>query len=174
MKFRNVVSLFALVPALATGCASGAPCFCALFPESVVAEAEPAPPEPIAARVVPPPVAAPPPPRKIVLRGVNFDFDKAELREDDKAVLDAAIESLKENESARVKIAGFTDNIGTEEHNQGLSERRASSVLEYLLNGGVEANRLDSVGEGMSNPVADNATRDGRAQNRRVELNVQQ
>ena len=173
MKFRNVLSLFALVAALATGCASGAPCFCALFPESVVAEAPPAPPEPVAARVVPPPVAAPPPPTKIVLRGVNFDFDKAEIRDDDKAVLDAAIETLKENPNTSVKIAGFTDNIGTEEHNQGLSERRASTVLEYLMNGGVEAQRLDSAGMGMSDPVAGNDTRDGRAQNRRVELSVQ-
>ena len=171
MKSRSVVALLALLPALATGCASGGPCFCSLFPEEVVAEV--LPPAPVAKRVVPPPVAAPPP-KKIVLRGVNFDFDRSEVRGDDKAVLDAAIETLRENPNARVKIAGYTDDAGAEEYNQGLSERRASAVLEYLMNGGVEANRLGSVGHGASNPVADNATRDGRTQNRRVELNVQQ
>ncbi len=174
MKNRDaiaVIALIALLPLLATGCASGGPCFCALFPEDVVAEA--APLAPVARRVVPPPVAAPPPPKRIVLRGVNFGFDRSEVRGDDKAVLDAAIETLRENPNARVKIAGFTDDVGTEEHNQGLSERRASAVLEYLMNGGVEAHRLASVGYGPSNPVADNSTSDGRSQNRRVELKLE-
>jgi outer membrane protein OmpA-like peptidoglycan-associated protein len=71
-----------------------------------------------------------------------------------------------------VEVAGHTDATGTDEYNQGLSERRARSVVDYLVGKGIDRSRLDAVGRGESQPVADNGTRDGRAQNRRVELNV--
>jgi len=111
--------------------------------------------------------------KTIVLRGINFDFDKATIKPEFEGVLDAGIEALKENPGVRVQVAGYTDSVGTDAYNQGLSERRANAVLGYLSTHGVDASRLSAVGNGESNPVADNATADGRAQNRRVELNIQ-
>lgn len=133
-------------------------------------------PAPVAAPTPPalPPVAAPPPPvpQKIVLRGVNFEFDSDAIRSDDQAVLDAAIEALRADPAVKVKITGFTDSTGPDAHNQMLSKRRAASVGDYLSSKGVDSSRLTVDGMGPSNPVADNATRDGRAQNRRVELST--
>jgi OOP family OmpA-OmpF porin len=110
--------------------------------------------------------------KTIVLRGINFDFDKSKIKPEFEGVLDAGVEALKENPGVSVQVAGYTDSVGTEEYNQGLSERRANAVLGYLSTHGVDASRLTAVGFGKNNPVADNATADGRAQNRRVELNI--
>lgn len=110
--------------------------------------------------------------RKMVLRGVNFDFDKSNIRSDARPILDAAIATLKDDPSVRVAVEGYTDSIGTEAYNQGLSQRRAQSVVDYLVAGGIARDRLQPVGMGESNPVASNDTEDGRAQNRRVELRV--
>ncbi len=70
----------------------------------------------------------------------------------------------------KVRIEGSTDNKGTAKYNMGLSERRANSVMEYLVNAGIDQNRLSAVGYGFSKPIATNATDAGRALNRRVEL----
>ena len=110
---------------------------------------------------------------KIVLRGINFDFDKAVIKPEFEGVLDAGIDVLKENPSTQIQVAGYTDSVGTDAYNQGLSERRANAVRDYFVTHGIDASRLTSVGFGEGNPVADNSTADGRAQNRRVELNVQ-
>jgi outer membrane protein OmpA-like peptidoglycan-associated protein len=110
--------------------------------------------------------------KRIVLRGVQFDFDSAEIRPEAEVILDEAARVLRENRKVRVEIAGHTDSTGPEAYNQALSERRAASVKDYLVAQGVDADRLSAVGFGESQPVADNGTRDGRAQNRRVELNV--
>ncbi|HIF92475.1 MAG: OmpA family protein [Myxococcales bacterium] len=120
--------------------------------------------------------AAPPPPtsRKIVLRGVNFDFDKADIRPDAQVILDAAVEVLNENSGVRVQVVGYTDATGPDAYSQSLSERRARAVRDYLVRGGVSGGRLTTQGLGKSQPVADNSTRDGRAQNRRVELNARE
>jgi len=69
-------------------------------------------------------------------------------------------------------VVGFTDSIGSDAYNQALSERRASSVAQYLLSQGVAPNKLTSEGKGESQPVADNETDEGRAKNRRVELHI--
>ena len=124
----------------------------------------------------PAPAPAPPPPvaRRIVLRGVNFAFDSAEITPESEVILDAAAESLKESPGVRVEVAGHTDSTGPEAYNEGLSKRRAQAVFDYLTSKGIDASRLDAVGYGETKPVADNGTRDGRAQNRRVELNVLQ
>lgn len=114
----------------------------------------------------PPPV----PKRRIVLRGVNFDFDSDAIRDDAIVILMTAAEVLNENSDVRVEVAGHTDSTGPEQYNQGLSERRARAVVNYLVGQGIPASRLRPVGYGESRPVADNGTRDGRAQNRRVEL----
>jgi len=117
--------------------------------------------------------AAPAAKRTIVLRGINFDFDKANIKPEAEPVLDAAIEVLKENSELHVRVGGHTDSVGTDAYNQALSERRAKAVLDYLVKHGIDASRLSAVGFGESQPVADNKTKDGRAQNRRVALDVQ-
>lgn len=111
--------------------------------------------------------------RSIVLRGINFDFDKANIKPEAEGVLDAAAEVLKENPDVRVRVGGHTDSVGTDEYNQGLSERRAKAVRDYLASHGVDGSRLTAVGYGESQPVADNGTADGRAQNRRVALDTE-
>jgi OOP family OmpA-OmpF porin len=110
--------------------------------------------------------------RRIVLRGINFAFDSARIEPEFEPVLDVAVEELKANPAVNVEVSGHTDWTGTDEYNQGLSERRARSVVQYLVSKGIDSGRLQATGHGESKPVADNNTRDGRAQNRRVELNV--
>ena len=108
----------------------------------------------------------------IELEGVHFDFDKATLRPEAKAVLDEAAALLNKHERVVVEVAGHTDSTGSEAYNQGLSERRANSVRDYLTAKGVKATRLTAKGYGESRPVASNDTKEGRAENRRVELIV--
>ena len=110
--------------------------------------------------------------QKIVLRGVNFDFDKSTIRPDAGAILQEAARILREEPDVDVAVDGHTDARGTDEYNQRLSERRAQAVADYLARLGVAASRLRPEGFGESRPVADNDTEEGRAQNRRVELNV--
>ncbi|HET6604378.1 MAG TPA: OmpA family protein [Xanthomonadaceae bacterium] len=121
-----------------------------------------------------------PVPLTIDLRGVNFDFDKSNLRPDAIATLNEAIEVLNRYPDLRVEVAGHTDSIGTDAYNQGLSERRARAVYDYLVNNGINSSRLiGPVGYGESRPIAPNTNPDGsdnpegRAQNRRTELNVE-
>lgn len=125
----------------------------------------------------PPPAPAPKPPapapkERIVLRGVNFDFDKSNIRSDAQVILDEAASLLGRNPEVAVSINGYTDATGTDAYNMKLSQRRAESVKSYLVGKGVAAGRLTTNGFGESNPVASNATKDGRAMNRRVELKV--
>jgi OmpA-OmpF porin, OOP family len=115
-----------------------------------------------------------PVPVTIDLRGVNFDFDKATLRPDAVVILNEAIEILKKYPELRVEVAGHTDSTGPENYNQGLSERRAKTVYDYLTSNGISASRLvGPVGYGELRPIDTNDTREGRARNRRTELNVQ-
>ncbi len=123
----------------------------------------------------PPPVAAAPPPpmkKKIVLRGVNFDFDKANIRPDAVPILEEAARTLKDESELTVAVDGYTDAVGSDAYNQRLSERRANAVKAYLEQLGVAGSRLTAKGFGKSDPVASNDTAEGRAQNRRVELVV--
>jgi outer membrane protein OmpA-like peptidoglycan-associated protein len=129
--------------------------------------------EPVAVAPAAAPVSPPSPKKKLVLRGVHFDFDRATLRPDARPVLDEAIAALKENAGVDVDVEGYTDDRGTEAYNQKLSERRARTVADYLTAGGIAGSRLTVQGFGESKPVASNATPDGRAQNRRVELGVE-
>jgi OOP family OmpA-OmpF porin len=131
------------------------------------APAPPAPPPAPAAAV-----AAAPIKKKIVLRGVNFDFDKSDIRADARPVLDEAASTLKEEGQIRITVQGHTDSRGTDAYNQTLSEQRANSVADYLEKGGIDRGRMEIEGFGESRPVASNDTDDGRAQNRRVELSV--
>ncbi len=134
---------------------------------AVQAEVPPPPPPLEAVAAAPEPVVK----QRIVLRGVTFDFDSSTLRPDSGPVLNQAAELLKENPEVMVSVDGFTDSVGTAAYNQALSVRRAESVYRYLVNRGVDPERLRVQGFGMTNPVASNETEAGRAQNRRVELN---
>ena len=130
----------------------------------------PPPPAPVAA--APPP---PPPPaakKKIVLRGVNFDFNKYNIRPDAVPILEQACSILKSEPSINVSCQGHTDSIGSDAYNMRLSERRANSVRDWLVKCGISPSRLTTKGFGKRNPVASNATAEGRAQNRRTELVV--
>jgi outer membrane protein OmpA-like peptidoglycan-associated protein len=110
----------------------------------------------------------------IVIRDVHFQFDKATLTESDKEVLDKVATRLKgEASTAQLTVTGYTDSVGSDAYNQKLSDRRAHSVVEYLIQEGVPRSSFVSVvGAGESNPVADNSTADGRAQNRRTEIHI--
>ncbi|MFQ5902757.1 MAG: OmpA family protein, partial [Candidatus Binatia bacterium] len=133
----------------------------------------PAAPKPAPAPVVPKPVAVPPAPKKIiVLQGTGFGFNSADLTPGARSILEEQAAILDKEPTVRVEIAGHTDSTGPEAYNQGLSERRAKTVEEYLISKGISPDRLKAVGYGESRPVATNDTREGRAMNRRVELNV--
>jgi OOP family OmpA-OmpF porin len=108
----------------------------------------------------------------IELEGVYFDFDKATIKPEGKVVLNEAAALLQKHERVVVEVAGHTDSTGSDEYNQGLSERRANAVKDYLTAQGVTATRLSARGYGESQPVASNDTKEGRAENRRVELIV--
>ncbi|HEY8330368.1 MAG TPA: OmpA family protein, partial [Pseudomonas sp.] len=79
---------------------------------------------------------------------------------------------LKGSDVVGIKVNGHTDSTGTDAYNQGLSERRAASVVDYLVSQGVAQDKLSSEGFGESKPVADNSSKEGRAENRRVEIMV--
>lgn len=108
----------------------------------------------------------------IVLRGVNFDFDRATLTTDARAILDNVAEELNAYPDLEVELSGHTDSRGSDAYNQDLSDRRAASVRRYLGEQGVAISRLTAVGFGETRPVADNDSDDGRERNRRVELKV--
>lgn len=119
----------------------------------------------------PEPAAVPiPAPKMPTLESVNFDFDKAVIREADIPDLDQAAGTLGQWGDVKVEVAGHADSIGGDAYNMGLSMRRANAVRDYLIGKGVAADRLIAKGYGESQPIADNATADGRFQNRRVEL----
>ena len=103
---------------------------------------------------------------------VLFDFDKSDLTPEAKAQLDTLMDKLRNADVVSIKVIGHTDSKGSDAYNQALSERRASSVAAYLLSQGLAPNKLTSEGRGESEPVADNASDEGRAENRRVELHI--
>jgi len=108
----------------------------------------------------------------ISLKGVNFEHDSAKLTASSTVTLDEAIATLQRRSDIHVEVAAHTDSQGSDDYNMGLSERRAASVMEYLTSHGVDAGRLTAKGYGESQPIADNKTKEGRAENRRVELRV--
>jgi OOP family OmpA-OmpF porin len=108
--------------------------------------------------------------KSLVLEGVNFVTNSAELTPESKAILDNVAESLKDWPEVKVEVEGHTDSVADPAYNMDLSQRRAESVLDYLVSRGVATSRLSAKGYGETRPVASNDTAEGRAKNRRVEL----
>ena len=101
---------------------------------------------------------------------VNFDFDSARLGPEARATLARQADFIRQFPELRFRVYGHTDLVGTEAYNQGLSERRAQSVKQYLMGMGVEGDRLILQGHSFRQPIATNETAEGRAQNRRAEM----
>ncbi|NIM97228.1 MAG: OmpA family protein [candidate division Zixibacteria bacterium] len=101
---------------------------------------------------------------------VLFDFDRYDIKSEAYPLLNEVVAILRKNAQTEVEIQGHTDHVGSAEYNQSLSEKRAKAVMDYLLERGVEPERLSHKGYGFTRPVASNDTEEGRARNRRVEL----
>ncbi|MVW70170.1 MULTISPECIES: OmpA family protein [unclassified Bordetella] len=101
---------------------------------------------------------------------VSFDTDKAVLKPELLPVLDSVARSLAQHPELRTKVVGHTDSTGSEAHNQKLSDSRARSVTTYLASKGIAQDRMTIEGRAARDPIADNSTAEGRAQNRRVEV----
>lgn len=112
--------------------------------------------------------------KKIEFEGtVFFDFEQATIKPESFPLLNALAKTMKENpQIKKVRVDGHTDSVGRDDFNLNLSQRRAAAVVDYMIAQGVEAERLASEGFGKSKPIADNATEEGRAKNRRVELTI--
>jgi outer membrane protein OmpA-like peptidoglycan-associated protein len=108
----------------------------------------------------------------VTLKNVFFDFDKTELKPESYVELDRLVDYLQRNHNLRIEICGHTDDQGTDEYNDRLSENRAKSVYDYLVSKGIPADRLQYKGYGKRVPVADNTTEEGRAANRRTEFKI--
>ncbi|NEN74900.1 OmpA family protein [Pelistega sp. NLN82] len=102
--------------------------------------------------------------------GATFDSGSYQLKSGSFPVLNALAEEMQKSPQLRVKVVGHTDNTGSAQLNQSLSVNRANSVVNYLSSHGIEASRLSTEGRSFHDPIADNATVEGRAQNRRVEV----
>ena len=108
------------------------------------------------------------------LGSVHFDTDKATLTPEGQHTLDQAADAMKQNPNAHLRLEGYTDSTGTQPHNADLSEQRAMAAADYLQSKGIDRGRLTGGGFGESKPVDTNATAQGKADNRRVELFSQQ
>ena len=137
----------------------------------------PPPPPPVAA---PAPAPAPPPPpppaptsEKVTFAAdAFFDFDKAVLKPEARAKLDDLVSKTSGINLEVIIAVGHTDSVGSDAYNQKLSVRRSEAIKAYLVSKGIEKNRVYTEGKGEKQPVADNRTREGRAKNRRVEIEV--
>ena len=109
---------------------------------------------------------------EIRLQGVNFESNSDRLLPGATRVLDDAVATLKKNPTIEFEVAGHTDSDGAAEYNEGLSARRAQTVYDYLAANGIAENRMSVRGYGESQPIADNSTSAGKAQNRRVVLRI--
>src|ERR1700741_3932590 len=179
-KMINKVWLLLIALAFAAGCATEPP------------KPEPKPAPPPAPKPAPPPPPAPAPapalapekpkpapekPQPVAEKvtfaaDVLFDFDKPGIKPEGKSKLDDISNKARGINLEVVIAIGHADSIGSDAYNQRLSGRRSESVKAYLVSKGIEANRVDAEGKGEKQPVADNKTSDGRAKNRRVEIEV--
>jgi OOP family OmpA-OmpF porin len=130
----------------------------------------PQPAAPPSVDVAPPPAEPPAPPERIVLRDVAFAFDSA--RPVDGATFESVAEKLRASPDATVLVMGHTDSVGPEAYNLKLSEERAGAVVDELVERGIERSRFEIAPRGEREPTAPNDTESGRAENRRVELEI--
>ena len=134
---------------------------------------EPAPVAPAPAPAPAAPIAPVPSSEKVTYAAdAFFDFNKADLKQEAKTKLDDLVSKTKEINLEVIIAVGHTDSIGGDAYNDKLSVKRAESIKTYLTSKGVEANRVYTEGKGKKQPVADNKTAEGRAKNRRVEIEV--
>ena len=111
--------------------------------------------------------------KTVVLRGVNFEFNKATLTNYSEKILWRAYNALVANPDVSVVITGHTDNVGSQKYNQVLSLKRAQAVKNWLVQKGIASKRMRTVGRGMNEPIASNETEEGRLENRRMEFYVE-
>lgn len=109
---------------------------------------------------------------KVILKNIFYETDSYKLLPKSEAELDKVIQFLEKNPDIRIEISGHTDNVGTPEYNQVLSENRARSVYQYLVDKSIDPARLDFKGYGLDRPIDTNESDAGRAQNRRTELKI--
>lgn len=161
--------------------ANWTPATAAVGCDGALVAAAPAPaPAPMAAPAPAPapaakPAPAPQPPaatKVTYAADAFFDFDKAVLKPEGKAKLDDLVGKIQGINLEVIIAVGHTDSVGTDAYNQKLSVRRAEAVKAYLVTKGIEKNRVYTEGKGEKQPVADNKTAEGRAKNRRVEIEV--
>ena len=107
---------------------------------------------------------------RIALYGINFDFNRAEIKADSEPTLEQIAKLLKESSGLKLLVVGHTDNVGSFAFNTDLSQRRAAAVVTALVQRhGISKERLTPVGVSFASPMASNRTEEGRAKNRRVE-----
>src|SRR5690606_19645601 len=106
------------------------------------------------------------------LKNIYFDFDKTTLKNESFTELDKVVDFLKQNPSVEIEISGHTDDKGSDEYNQNLSQGRSEAVVQYIVSQGIDGYRLTARGYGESKPIDTNQTEEGRANNRRVEFTV--
>jgi len=147
-------------------------CDGALVPVAAAAAPAVVPPAPPAAQQPPAPPAPPAASKVTYAADAFFDFDKSVLKPEGRAKLDDLVGKIKGVNLEVIIAVGHTDSIGTVAYNQKLSVRRAEAVKAYLVSKGIEKNRVYTEGKGKSQPIADNKTAEGRAKNRRVEIEV--
>jgi OOP family OmpA-OmpF porin len=111
--------------------------------------------------------------KKIVLRGVTFETNKSQIKPESKVILEKVRESMAANPEVTVIITGHTDNVGSDEYNRGLSQERAQAVKDWLVKNNISASRMKVIGKGETQPAATNDTKEGRAENRRIEFLVE-
>jgi len=109
---------------------------------------------------------------KIVLKNIFYDFDKSSLRRESVSELEQLLKLMRDNTTVKIELSSHTDNMGTEEYNLKLSQARAQSVIDYLINKGIGKERLTAKGYGESKPISGNDTEEGRQMNRRTEFEI--
>ena len=111
--------------------------------------------------------------KKVVLRGINFEFNKARILPESEIVLEKARASMEANPDVTIIISGHTDNVGSDEYNRDLSQQRAQAVKDWLVGKKININRMKVIGKSETEPTATNDNDNGRAENRRIEFNVE-
>ena len=173
---RNSVLAVLAACAFATAC-SGTMAFSDTAPLTITGT--PPPPPPAAEPEPPPPPPPPPEPKRvevtqdqIVIREkIQFETNKAVIKPESFGLVDEIVAAVRDTpQIKKLSIEGHTDNVGNDKYNQKLSDQRAAAVRTYLVEKGIDAGRLVAKGWGESKPIGDNATEEGREQNRRVEF----